>query len=532
MSTSAADHYGVPTLHGGTGQQHQRTKSSVLRSLLGHKRNNSDGTALASAPLTAPTIPLHVPCSAIDLNPGHHALASKESIRALGELQQNQQDQGQRQRLPERPRDRGQAPPSPSKGSTFATISLKSLTTKDLPKLSKSKEPSSPTKPKKTKSSTNLGAFLSRPKSIKNLKQLLSDEEARSAKDKENRTPPSSLANDFAPPPPIYAQFSSQHFGGSSSPSFNVADPFGGQAASSTARPAGLAAEEGLSSKQRPKSFQAYSAQTTANPPSMERGEGRFRHGGDDVARKRMTWAKGGHGSHQSSKHPLQGLGVRSKSATSIKSEPFIDPKDLDKHLEAMLDRRNIPENQRYKMRNLNDTIKLEFIRQDWAEDQAKLQRPSSNEGRGSTEGSATGPSDGDDGKKKKHTRGLSLTIGKSANKAPNSPTKKQRMDSNLGRHFRSKSTESVASVNISPAGETPSNGGFFAKVKGQQRPTDFVAYLRKVQKPELVEVGKLHKLRLLLRNETVAWTEEFIQQGGMEEIVGLLHRIMAVEWR
>ena len=60
----------------------------------------------------------------------------------------------------------------------------------------------------------------------------------------------------------------------------------------------------------------------------------------------------------------------------------------------------------------------------------------------------------------------------------------------------------------------------------------DFVSYLSRIQKPELVEVGKLHKLRLLLRNETVAWTEEFIRQGGMREIVGLFHRIIEVEWR
>ena len=58
------------------------------------------------------------------------------------------------------------------------------------------------------------------------------------------------------------------------------------------------------------------------------------------------------------------------------------------------------------------------------------------------------------------------------------------------------------------------------------------MAYLRRVTKPEVVEVGKLHKLRLLLRNETVSWTEEFIEFGGMKEIVELLYRIMGVEWR
>jgi len=41
-----------------------------------------------------------------------------------------------------------------------------------------------------------------------------------------------------------------------------------------------------------------------------------------------------------------------------------------------------------------------------------------------------------------------------------------------------------------------------------------------------------LHKLRLLLRNETVEWVDNFIKDGGMTELVGLLHRIMEMEWR
>jgi hypothetical protein len=218
-----------------------------------------------------------------------------------------------------------------------------------------------------------------------------------------------------------------------------------------------------------------------------------------------------------------------------------------------MLDRRNIPENQRYKMRSLSDTIKMEFIRQDWAEMQAKLERPPSHDGNPPVVGSGTGGpptthSDQQEGNtngspkkdKKKHGRGLSLTLVRgSGNKSttPTSPTKssptKKKGDSSLGRHFRTKSSESLISEPPSPS---PYSGGygstFLAKVKGQQLPGDFVAYLQKVQQPESVEVGKLHKLRLLLRNETVAWTEEFIRQGGMKEIVELLHRIMAVEWR
>ncbi|CCC12616.1 hypothetical protein SMACR_07915 [Sordaria macrospora] len=254
----------------------------------------------------------------------------------------------------------------------------------------------------------------------------------------------------------------------------------------------------------------------------------------------------------------------RQQSAQSLLQQP-IDPKDIDKHLEAMLDRRNIPENQRYKMRNLNDTIKLEFIRQDWAEMRAKMVNQNAsntslekggnagsvNGGAGSEredqqqQQSSSSNSKRDDGNSKDKDKdnertgrtkrkGFGLSLGKgAATKAQSSPSK------SIGRHFRSKSNDSSMSerpsfgdVNGSSSGNGV--GGFLGMKSGksQQVPADFVAYLQKERKPELVEVGKLHKLRLLLRNETVAWTEEFIKQGGMKEIVDLLHRIMAVEWR
>lgn len=57
-------------------------------------------------------------------------------------------------------------------------------------------------KPKKSKSSTNLSAFLSRPKSSRNLKL----DSQKQQKDKENRTPPTTSDGDR--PPPIWAQFS------------------------------------------------------------------------------------------------------------------------------------------------------------------------------------------------------------------------------------------------------------------------------------------------------------------------------------
>jgi len=62
--------------------------------------------------------------------------------------------------------------------------------------------------------------------------------------------------------------------------------------------------------------------------------------------------------------------------------------------------------------------------------------------------------------------------------------------------------------------------------------PEDFVAYLRTASDPQAVEIGRMHKLRILLRNETVSWVNAFISKDGMTELIGLLKRIMQVEWR
>jgi hypothetical protein len=387
---------------------------------------------------------------------------------------------------------------------------------------------------------------------MKNLKQLLTDEGDAPAKekDKENRSPPNSLGSDhytsLAPPTPIFAQFASQHFG---PPSPHLDSPVDMPIKNGYYPPSARAGAPApsLQKKPRPKSFQTYISRKEDDTAA----KGSTGSGGSDSRAKRLTWGKG---STSSAAVPRPAIGSRSNSlapaaaVTPAPEMPAIDPKDVAKHLEAMLDRRNIPENQRYKMRNLSETIKMEFIRQDWAEMQAKMDRPSSHDGKPRA-GSGTGPPatgltpeqqqlDENNGgnpakkEKKKHGRGLSLTIVRgTGNKSnPASPAKKKG-DSTLGRHFRTKSTESLVSEPPSPFSSSYGSS-FLAKVKGQQVPGDFVAYLQKVHQPELVEVGKLHKLRLLLRNETVAWTEDFIRQGGMKEIVELLHRILAVEWR
>lgn len=499
-------------------RHHQRSKSSVIRSFIGHRKNNSDGSGLRS-PLPIPTTSY---ASGPELSLDMGMPVFTQQSRALGELQQNQQDQGTRS--PKKSQDDKQQ--SPTKRA-FATMSMKSLGVKESGKVHKSRD-ASPTKPKKAKSSTNLAGLLLRPKASKSVTKL-TDEEARATKDKENRTPPSSLANDYAPPPPIFAQFTSQPL---PSPTVDCSDdPFGSHPAQYE-NPG-----EGVVMKLRPTSFHPSHVpkQDSRGSQSIGSRSGRIwksKQGTDNKTKERQTVGKGGSGTaaRPGVFSAFQGLGSRTKSAGSASTEPFIDPKDIDKHLEAMLDRRNIPENQRYKMRNLTDTIKMEFIRQDWAETKtAKSDRPGTNDSDTSMEASTVATPDPADIKKKKHR---SLTFSKAgSSKGLPSPTKKSKPEGTLGRHFRSKSTDSVVSDRPSSSASSSSTG-ILSKAKGQQRPLEFVTYLRKVQKPENVEVGKLHKLRILLRNETVAWTEEFIRQGGMKEIVDLLHRIMEVEWR
>ncbi|GKT86235.1 GTPase binding protein Rid1 [Colletotrichum tofieldiae] len=316
------------------------------------------------------------------------------------------------------------------------------------------------------------------------------------------------------PAPPIYAQFCSQDLGTNGlrgKASFDAGSGRYGSDASSEVK------------KQRPKSYHPSTAisehKSTSDLRSRPKMDGREPSASEriksKVQRPKLFTA-------------FSAMGHSTKSKGSdASSDRAIDPKEIDAHLEAMLDRRNIPENQRYKMRSLADTIKMEFIRQDWAEMAAKEQAGVAESNEPSS--AVTGGSDREETQSKR-SRGRSFTL--SRKKDPASPTKKSKGDgSSIGRHFRSKSSESIVSERPTSAGSTASNG-ILSKIKFGQGPGDYVSYLRKVQKPELVEVGKLHKLRLLLRNETVSWTEDFIRQGGMQEIVGLLNRILAIEWR
>ncbi|ETS74311.1 hypothetical protein PFICI_14177 [Pestalotiopsis fici W106-1] len=491
-----------PPQHG-----HQRSKSNVLKSFI-HRRKDSDGTALPPVDLRAPVLPQVLTRPSMDMM---YTPDLSKRPHALGEIQNTRVD-GPPLRLPYKQPDSRSRSQSPTK--TTSAFSLKPPAADDEDKLSREgpqKDQASLHKPKKTKSATNLVGILSRPKTLKNLHTMVSDDSyTRSKKDKENRTPPSSVSTPQEQSrPPIYAQFASgaldKQGPGTTMDYFRQAS--GGNVDRSSSDIA-----TGCAKKARPQSYHAQ----YARPSDVKSGYSSIKATSPSKTQRGLKVLTRGL------------LGSKSEESPVDKTEPVIDPKDIDKHLEAMLDRRNIPENQRYKMRNLADTIKMEFIRQDWAETNMAPGRPSINE-------SDSGTNDGSvrEGTKEKKSRGMTFTLSRNSGKKSetSSPTKKSRGEGTLGRHFRSRSTDSITSERPSSSG-SGSGGGILSKIKAQQGPADFVAYLRKVQKPELVEVGKLHKLRLLLRNETVAWTDEFVRQGGMEEIVGLLHRIMDVEWR
>jgi len=529
------------------GSSQKRVKSSVLTSFL-HKRTPSAGAALSPTSSADEFVasPSYDTTQAMPFLPQDHP-----HYRALGELQQNQQSQPpsspKKTKEGKRPNTSDERAFKSLHKKTLSSVSLKSLSGKDTDKQSKSKID----KPKKQKSSTNLATLLSRPKSSKNLRKQAEEEAARAARDKENRSPISPAEPSR---PPIYAQFSSELF---------AKQPLGGKFLEDEidlytpqqyspgkqrnfyngpdSQPS-LASRDGPA--QRPKSTYLPSSFSIQDISRRVSG-GSSRHSADITRRvsgekrpsferkttdRSATSEKAGLNRGQRVLAAVSAFGGAKPKSPEIEQEPVLEDRNVDREFEAMLDRRNIPEHQRGKMRSLAMSMKKDFVKQDWAEiAAAKNSRPGTN----GSDSSADATTDTHDvpQAKSKRPRSRTFTLSRGNSKEQLSTTKKTKPEGTVGKHSRTKSSESLnGSKSLTASGAAVAQN-IIAKAKGQC-PDDFVSYLRKVKKPELVEVGRLHKLRLLLRNETVAWTDEFIGQGGMEEIVGLLHRTMEVEWR
>ncbi len=195
-------------------------------------------------------------------------------------------------------------------------------------------------------------------------------------------------------------------------------------------------------------------------------------------------------------------------------------------------------------MRSLDTNIKADFIKKDKSGSgsassteglQLQTSRPSAGK-RSQTDdpttcdtGEFVDQTGSTESPKKPRPRSRTFTFSKSGQ----SPSKKQKSERPVS-HQRTKSgglTPSASSTSLASDGATQGST-FFSKTSKPAMPEDYIKYLKEVRSPSSVEVGKVHKLRQLLRNETVGWVDTFIMQGGMTELVELLYRIIRVEWR
>jgi hypothetical protein len=218
--------------------------------------------------------------------------------------------------------------------------------------------------------------------------------------------------------------------------------------------------------------------------------------------------------------------------------ERSLSPQELNSAFEKVLDARNIPHNMRDTMRNLKPEVKEALMRGERSgsgESSSASTAERAGRSPAKKEGDLVKTEDGEGKRARSRSRTRSRILTLTKRDAPESPTKEDKKGSSL----RSRSKTRPKSVDMSAtrpgsARSLGSSGSVTSLVSGDSAttPGDFIHYLREVQKPSLVEVGKLHKLRILLRNESVTWTDTFVTKGGMNELVQLLYRISKVEWR
>ncbi len=221
--------------------------------------------------------------------------------------------------------------------------------------------------------------------------------------------------------------------------------------------------------------------------------------------------------------------------------EASLSPQELDSAFEKVLDARNIPQNMRDTMRHLKPELKAALMKGERSGNESSTTSTVFNDSRTSARGpikkdehrpKSEHGEDGKGARSRSRPRSRVFTLSK---RDDSSPTKADKYDSSTRSHSKSR----PKSVDLSSSRPTSSRAlastaslTSLTAPDSTATPGDFIHYLREVQKPSLVEVGKLHKLRILLRNESVTWTDHFVSRGGMDELVQLLYRVVKVEWR
>ncbi|KAJ6029540.1 hypothetical protein N7460_004117 [Penicillium canescens] len=517
-------------------------KTSMFRAIMSpksHKRNQSADDAVAPRPLQRSkpsennTYPFGEESGPLG---GYHPLSEIVPNRDAGE-----------NGVPAPKMNKG--PKGPMHKKTKSAVSLKSLRSYMERKDGKPEEPTEEGEglsPKKAKSSTSLSAILKRSQRGRK------GDGSKQTRDKENRSPTDLIDN---MPSPVWSQDSASVH----------REPVGRPRPTSTIDTRRTVAEE--VSLYMPKGYGPAQQRNfyDYHQPSIAKGsDAKPRPKSDILSGNRRV--KDLFGLQRASSRESESAGQydnvstksrgppspRKTAPPTVKEEPkrlsrvqaaisafnakerdadvhqHLNSKDLESEFEKLLDARNIPHNMRDKMRSLDTNIKADFIQKDRTEN-TPLSAGTGDSRRGRGKESLDGQS-----QDRKGSRSRSRSRGFTLSKGPSSPGKKLRRDSEASNR-RPKSVDLSQPVGVyttlSAAGSTASLSEA-AAVDTAADPSDFVHYLREIQKPEMVEVGKVHKLRLLLRNETVNWVNGFIIEGGMDEIVQLLYRIMNMTWR
>ncbi|EXJ70816.1 uncharacterized protein A1O5_05806 [Cladophialophora psammophila CBS 110553] len=240
--------------------------------------------------------------------------------------------------------------------------------------------------------------------------------------------------------------------------------------------------------------------------------------------------------------------GARSVPETPTAATSPLSPQELDSAFEKVLDSLNIPLNMRDNMRNLKPDVKAGLMKGERigsgsstalaltdsqeASSAARNSHRKENERPKSEGEGAKEAKDGRRSRSRSRPRSRILTL---TRREEDSPPKQDRPSSSL--RSRSKSRNKSADLTgsrptLAKAMASTASLASLNPAESATTPGDFIHYLREVQKPALVEVSKLHKLRILLRNESISWTDHFVSKGGMDELVQLYYRISKIEWR
>ena len=215
----------------------------------------------------------------------------------------------------------------------------------------------------------------------------------------------------------------------------------------------------------------------------------------------------------------------------------------------------------RGKLRKLDPKVKADFIKQDKEEAAASNKRDTKRE-----EILKTVPQSGRRSASPEKRRPLSVFLKGSTNElAEESPRKKSietPRPKSRGFHILNKESSTASLKNLVSAAKkgskdekrptsSHSNKGLkintnvssFASSQTVQspasatgevtgkHPNEFINYLKSVN-AQTAELGWLHKLRVILRNERLAWVEAFVEAGGFGELEKLLYSLLDIEWR